>query len=228
MSSMAAAEGRTWEGSAPQIQATSMHNEGRTRLPPASMEYLMASSSPSSRASAVNLRPARYSSKARLCASHLIWLCVPLASPAMPYLTLRPKFRTPHDPPYESRRLVPGEPFGELDRLVYSDVGGDVLDVEHLVEGEAQDRTVHRAHAVHGPPHRDFGENRIEMFLLLLDSAGEPDRIRLEVAPVLPPALHRRAKRSVVYVALVQVQERLLAGRPTAQEPLQSPGFIPS
>src|SRR5919107_1250260 len=99
MSSMAAAEGSTWEGSAPQIQATSMHNEGRTRLPPASMEYLMASSSPSSRASAVNLRPARYSSKARLCASHLIWLCVTLASPAMSYLTLCPQFRAPQDPP---------------------------------------------------------------------------------------------------------------------------------
>src|SRR5215210_3822763 len=225
---MAAAEGSTWAGSAPKIQATSMHNEGRTRLPPASMEYLMASSSPSRRASSVKLRPARYSSKARLCASHLIWLCFPLASPAMPYLALRPKFRAPQDPPYESRRLVPGEPFGELDRLIYSDVGGDVVDVEHLVEGEAQDRTVHRAHAVHGPPHGDFGEDRIEPILLLFHSAGEPDRVLLEVAPVLPPALHRRAQRAVVYVALVQVQERLFAGRAAAQGPLQSPGFIPS
>src|SRR5918997_2743880 len=225
---MAAAEGNTMDGSVPKIQATSMHRVGLTCLPPASMEYLMAPSSPSSLASSVNLRPARYSSKARRCASHLRWLCVPLTSPAMPYLALRPRFRAPQDPPYESRRLVPGEPFGELDRLVYGDVRRDVFDVEHLVEGEAQDRTVHRAHAVHGPPHRDCGEDRIELFLLLLHSAGEPYRVLLEVAPVLPPALHRRAQRAVVYVALVQVQERLLAGRPTAQGPLQSPGFIPS
>src|SRR5215210_383175 len=214
---MAAAEGSTWAGSAPKIQATSMHNEGRTRLPLASMEYLMASSSPSRRASSVKLRPARYSSKARLCASHLTWLCVPLVSPAMPHLALRPQFRAPQDSPYERRRLVPGETFGELYRLVYRDVGGDVVDVEHLVEGEAQDRTIHRAHAVHGPPHRDFGEERIEMLLLLLHSAGEPDRVLLEISPVLPPALHCRAQKAVVNVALVQVQERLLAGRPTAQ-----------
>src|SRR5919112_6242854 len=227
MSSMAAAEGSTWEGSAPQIQATSMHNEGRTRLPPESIEYLMASSSPSSRASSVNLRPARYSSKARLCVSHLIWLCVPLASPAMPHLTLRPQFRTAQDSPYECRRLLPGETFGELDRLVYSDVGGDVIDVEHLVKGEAQDRTVYRAHAVHGPTNRDCRENRIQMFLLLLHSTGEPDCIRLEVAPVLPPALHRRAQRGLVYVALVKVQERLLAGRAAAQATLPSTSLIP-
>src|SRR5918993_125350 len=222
MSSMAAAEGRTWEGSAPKIQATSIQNEGRTRLPRASNEYLMASSSPSSRASSVNLRPARYSSKTRLCVSHLIWLRVPLASSAMTYLTLRPQFSAPQDPSYEGRRLGPGETFGELDRLVYSDVGGDVIDVEHLVKGEAQDRTVYRAHAVHGPTNRDFRENRIEMFLLLLHSTGEPDCIRLEVAPVLPPALHRRAQRALVYVALVQVQERLLAGRAAAQATLPS------
>src|SRR5215212_6265724 len=55
MSSMAAAEGNTRDGSAPKIQATSMHRVGLTRLPPASMEYLMAPSSPSSLVSSVNL-----------------------------------------------------------------------------------------------------------------------------------------------------------------------------
>src|SRR5918997_4433179 len=156
MSSMAAGEGSTWEGSAPKIQAVSMHSVGRTRLPPASIEYLMASSSPLSRASSVNLSPCKYSSKARLCASHLTWLCVLLTPPAMTHLALRPQLCAPQNSSYEGRRFVTGEPFGELDGLVYRDFGGNVVDVEHLVECEAQDRTVHRAHAVHRPPYRDL------------------------------------------------------------------------
>src|SRR5829696_388079 len=222
MSSMAAAEGSTWEGSAPKIQAVSMHRAGRTRLPPASREYLMASSSPPSRASLVNLRPWRYSSKARLCPSHLSWPRVPLAPLAMLHPAVRLYFSPPQDSPHKRRRLLAGETPGELDGLVHRDLRGDVVHVEHLVEREAQDRTVHSAHAVHRPPYRDFGEQCVDLFLFLLDAAGELDRVLLEVPPVLAPALHGRAERMIVYVALVQGQERLPAGRPAAQGPLQS------
>src|SRR5215211_1692682 len=222
MSSMAAAEGSTREGSAPKIQAVSMHSAGRTRFPPASMEYFMASSSPRSLGSSVNLRLCRYSSKARLCPSHLIWPRVPLAPLAMPHPAVRLDFGAPQNSSHESRRFVAGESPGELDGLVYRDLGGDVVHVEHLVERQAQDRTVHRAHAVHRPPYRDVREHRIELLLLLFYTAGEPDGILLEVPPVLLPALYGRAERAVVYVALVQVQKRLLAGRPAAQGPLHS------
>src|SRR5215212_3113777 len=219
---MAAAEGSTWEGSAPKIQAVSMHKVGRTRLPPASREYFIATSSPPSRFSSVNLSPLKYSSKARLCSSHLTWPRVPLVSPAMPHLAPRPRVCAPQNTPYEGRGIVAGEAPGELDGLIHCDFGWDVVHVEHLVEREAQDRTVHRTHAVHRPPYRDFGEHHVELFLLLLHTAGDPDRILLEIPPVLPPALHGRAERAIVYVALVQVQERLLAGRPATQGPLQS------
>src|SRR5215212_3952914 len=158
MSSTAAAEGRTWDGSAPKIQAVSIQRAGRTRFPPASMEYLMASSSLPSRASFVNLRPCRYSSKARLCPSHRTWPRVGLAPPAMPHLALRPQLCAPQNAPNEGRRIVAGEALGELDGLVHGDFRGDVVHVEHLVEREAQDRTVHGAHAVYRPPYRDFGE----------------------------------------------------------------------
>src|SRR5215211_5297127 len=157
MSSMAAAEGSTREGSAPKIQAVSMHSAGRTRLPPASMEYLMASSSLPSRGSSVKLSPCRYSSTARLCPSHLTSPRVGLAPSGMLHLALCPQLCTPQDSPYESRRIIPGEAPGELDGLVHRDFGGDVVHVSHLVEREAQDRTVHRAHAVHRPAYRGFG-----------------------------------------------------------------------
>src|SRR5215218_8865048 len=114
MSSMAAAEGSTWEGSAPKIQAVSIHSAGRTRLPPASIEYLMASSSPPSRASSVNLSPCRYSSKARLCPSHRVWLRVPLAPLAMLHPAVRAYLRPPQDPANERRRLVAREASCEL------------------------------------------------------------------------------------------------------------------
>src|SRR5215204_6306802 len=120
-----------------------MHSAGRTRLPPASIEYLMASSSPPSRASSVNLSPCRYSSKARLCPSHRVWLRVPLAPLAMLHPAVRAYLRPPQDPANERRRLVAREASCELHGFVYCDVSGDVVHVEHLVEREAQDRTVH-------------------------------------------------------------------------------------
>src|SRR5215210_1724762 len=110
-----------------------MHSAGRTRLPPASIEYLMASSSPPSRASSVNLSPCRYSSKARLCPSHRIWLRVGLALFAITHLAVRSYFRPTQDPAHERRRLVAGEAPCELHGLVDGDFRGDVFDVEHLV-----------------------------------------------------------------------------------------------
>src|SRR5918995_1698569 len=195
-----------------------MQRVGRTRLPPASMEYLMASSSPLSRDSRVNLRPRKYSSKTRLCVSHLSWLLIPLAPLAMPHLAARPKPRAPQHPPHERRRLFAGEPRGELDGLVYRHVGRDVIHVEHLVEGEAQNGAVHRAHAVHGPPDGDLREHGIELLLLLLDAAREPESVLFQFAPVLPPAGYGGVERALVDVALEKVEERVLAGRPATHE----------
>src|SRR5215204_3555449 len=217
MSSMAAAEGNTRDGSAPKIQATSMHRVGLTRLPPASMEYLMAPSSPSSLVSSVNLSPCRYSSKSRLCASQRTWLPFTLASLAMLHLAVRPQSRTPQHSPHESRRVLAGEPPGELDGLVDRHVRRHVFHVEHLVERKSQDGAVYGAHAVHRPPFGDLRERGVEPFLLLLHSAREPDGIWLELSPVLLPAPDGRVQRTVVDVALVQVQERVFAGSPSAQ-----------
>src|SRR5215212_12156484 len=140
----------------------------------------------------------------------------------MPHLALHSSLSASQNTSHEGGRFFARESPGRLDGLVYRDLGRDVIHVEHLVERQAEDRTVHRAHAVHRPPYRDVGEHRVELLLLLLYAAGEPDGILLEVSPVLPPALHGRAERAVVYVALVQVQKRLLAGRPAAQGPLHS------
>src|SRR5215207_1210694 len=140
----------------------------------------------------------------------------------MPNLALRSQLSAPQNTPHEGRRFIAGESPGELDGLVYRDLGRNVLHVEHFVQRQAEDRTVHRAHAVHRPPYRDVREHRVELLLLLFYTAGEPDGILLEVSPVLPPTLHGQAERDVVHVALVQVQKRLLAGRPTAQGPLHS------
>ena len=88
----------------------------------------------------------------------------------------------------------------------------------YIVEGEAQDSAVDRAHAVHRPPDGDLGEHGVEPFLLPLNPAREPEGVRLEVPPVLLPTLDCRVQGAVVDVALVQIQERLFAGRPAAQE----------
>src|SRR5215218_7820949 len=223
MSSMAAADGNTREGSEPKIQATSMQRVGLTRLPPASMEYLMAPSSPSSLASSVNLSPCRYSSKCRLCASQRTPLPFKPASPAMPHLAVRPQAGAPQHAPHEGRRVLAGEPPGELDGLVDRHVRRHVFHVEHLVERKSQDGAVYGAHAVHRPPFGDLRERGVEPFLLLLHSAREPDGIWLELSPVLLPAPDGRVQRTVVDVALVQVQERVFAGRPSAQGALSDP-----
>src|SRR5215213_6283091 len=149
MSSMAAAEGNTSDGWAPKIHATSMHRVGLTRLPPASMEYLMAPSSPSSLFSSGNLSPCRYFSKSRLCASQRTWLPFTPASPTMPHLAVRPQPCTPQHSPPESRRVLAGEPPGELDGLIDRHVRRHVVHVEHLVERESQDGTVYGAHTMH-------------------------------------------------------------------------------
>src|SRR5918997_1765837 len=177
MSSIAAAEGKTCEGSSPKTHAVSMHSVGRTRLPPASSEYLMASSSPSRRGSAVNRSPCRYSSKARRCPSQRAWLCVPLASLAMPHLG--PALRASQHPAHERGRLISGEALGELHRLVDGDIGRHIVHVEHLEERQAQDRTVHGAHAVYGPTDRDLGEQGVQLIPLPLDAEDEPNGVLL-------------------------------------------------
>src|SRR5918994_1749668 len=216
MSSMAAAEGNTRDGSEPKIQATSMHRVGLRRLPPASMESLMAPSSPSSLVSSVNLSPCRYSSKSRLCASQRTWLPFTPASPAMPHLAVGPQPRAPQHSPHESRRILAGEPPGKLDGLVDRHVRRHVFHVEHLIERDPQDGTVYGAHAVHRPSFGDLRKRGVEPYLLLLHPAREPDGIWLELSPVLLPAPDGRVQRTVVDVALVQVQERVFAGRPSA------------
>src|SRR5215212_4738729 len=243
MSSMAAAEGSTRDGSAPKIQATSMHRVGLTRLPPASMEYLMAPSSPSSLVSSVNLSPCRYSSKRRLCASQRTWLPFTPASPTMPHLAVRPQPRTPQHSPHESRRVLAGEPPGKLDGLVDRHVRRYVFHVEHLVEREPQDGAVYGAHAVHRPPFGDLRKHGVQPFLLLFHPTCEPEGVGLELSPILPPTPDGGIQRTVVDVALVQVQERIFAGRPSAHarpgwtvryvrssgvRALRSMGFIPS
>src|SRR5215210_5664201 len=144
MSSMAAADGSTRTGSAPKTQATSMHRVGRTRLPPASMEYRMASSRRLRRDSPVKRNSLRYSSKVRLCCSQRSWLRVPLASLAMTHLAVDASLCAPQDAAHEGGGLLARVPPGELHGLVDGDLGGHVLDEEHLVERQPQDRAVHR------------------------------------------------------------------------------------
>src|SRR5215210_1075359 len=163
MSSMAAAEGSTCAGSSPKIQAVSMHSVGLTRLPPASIEYLIASSSPTSRGSSVKLRPSRYPSKWRLWASHRSALRAPST---MPHLAEDPALGAPQNTADEGGRLVAGEALGELDGLADGDLGRDVLGVDHLEQPEPEDRPVDSAHAVHRPSLRHVGEERIERLLL--------------------------------------------------------------
>src|ERR687894_85543 len=156
MSSMAAAEGNTSSGCTSNTHATSMHSVGRTRLPPASMEYRMASSRTARRGSSVKRKPRRYSSKVRRCCSQRSWLRVPLASLAMTHLAVGLPLRTSQDPAHERRGLLAGEPLGELHSLVDGDVGGYVLNEEHLAERQPQNRAVHRAHPMYGPPDRNL------------------------------------------------------------------------
>lgn len=57
--------------------------------------------------------------------------------------------------------LLTGETFGELLRLAYGHLWRHVLDVEHLVEREAQYGAVDYAHAVDRPADRDLAEPSI-------------------------------------------------------------------
>src|SRR3712207_1332717 len=192
MSSIAAAEGSTREGSDPKTQATSMHRVGRTRLPPASIEYRMASSRPSRRRSSVKRSPLRYSSKVRRCASQRdalrVGLAPRLALLSMPNLPVRPALRAAQNATHERRRLFAREPLGQLHGLVDGHLRGHVLDKEHLVEREAQDRAVHSVHPVYRPTLRDLGEQRVQILPLLLDPARQPYGVLLEISPVRPPA----------------------------------------
>src|SRR5688572_25345249 len=131
MSSIAAADGSTWEGTDPKIQATSIHRVGRTRLPPASIEYRMASSRPTRRRSSVKRSPLRYSSKARRCPSQRDALRVRLAPwlalLSMPHLPVRPTLRAAQNAAHERGSLLTREPLGELHGLVDGHLRGHVF-----------------------------------------------------------------------------------------------------
>src|SRR4028119_2265933 len=189
MSSMAAADGSTCAGSSPKTQAVSMQSVGLTRFPPASMEYLIASSKLARRGSPVNRKPCRYPSKARRCDSQRSPLFNLLA---MGYPAMGQPLRAAQHAPDKGGRLVAGEALRELDGLSHGHARGHVTDMEHLVEGEAQDRTLHRAHAVHRPPFRDLREQPVEGVPLRLHAAQQPHGVLLDVPPVLPPARHGR------------------------------------
>src|SRR5919107_3107284 len=211
---MAAAEGSTCAGSSPKIHAVSMHRVGRTRLPPASIEYRIASSRPARRGSPVNLRPSRYPSNWRRWPSHrsALW-----AASAMRHLAQDPALGAPEYAAHERRRLVAGEAFRELDRLTDGDLGRDVLGVDHLEEPEPEDGAVYGAHAVDGPPFGDLREERVERLPLDVYTAHERDGVRVEVPPVLAPAGHGLTGGLARDVALIEGQERLLARGPPAQ-----------
>src|SRR5918998_561257 len=76
---------------------------------------------------------------------------------------------------------------------------------------------VHRAHPVHGPPDGDLREQRVQVLLLALYPPGQPQGVLLEVAPIRAPPLERRPDGTLVDVALVENEKRLLAGPPPAQ-----------
>src|SRR3712207_2373725 len=144
MSSIAAAEGSTREGSDPKTQATSMHRVGRTRLPPASIEYRMASSRPSRRRSSVKRSPLRYSSKARRCASQRdalrVGLAPWLALLSMPNLPVRPTLRAAQNATHERRRLFTRETLRQLHGLVDGHLRRHVLDRSEEHTSELQSR----------------------------------------------------------------------------------------
>src|SRR3712207_3879952 len=121
---MAAADGSTCAGSSPKTQAVSMHSVGLTRLPPASIEYLIASSSPTSRGSSVNLKPPRYPSKALRWDSHRKALRAPST---IRHLAEDPTLGAPQHAADERGRLVAGEALGAVDGLAAGHLGRHVF-----------------------------------------------------------------------------------------------------
>src|SRR5918998_1709550 len=134
-------------------------------------------------------------------------------------------FRPPQDAADELGRLVARETRGQLYRLVHGYLGGYVLDVEHLVEREAQDRAVHGAHPIHWPADRDLTEPFVEDFLLSLDlvcgllSVGVKfTDVGVQRPQILPPAFKDLVHGLPDDVALVKREKGVLASRaPAAQ-----------
>jgi hypothetical protein len=84
--------------------------------------------------------------------------------------------RPPQDATDELRGLVARKALCEFHSLAHGHLRGYVLDVEHLVEREAQDRAVYRAHPVYRPANRDPTESLIEGFALPLHTTHERKR----------------------------------------------------
>src|SRR5918995_1950987 len=175
----------------------------------------MAPSRLSRRASSVKRNPPKYFSKARRCCSQRMALRVWLTRLLMthPHPALRPA----QHPRHEGRGLLAREPPGEFHSLTYGYVGGYVIHEAHLVERQPQDIAVHSVHPVHRPADRDLREHRVQVLLLALDPACEPDGVLLEVSPVRAPALEGRLDGALVHVALVEHEKRLLARPPPTQ-----------
>src|SRR5918994_846933 len=88
------------------------------------------------------------------------------------YVSREPGFFCPsQNTADELGRLVAREASGELNRLAHGYLGRHVLDVEHLVEREAQDGTVDGAHPVDRPADRHLPEPPIQSVTLALDPA---------------------------------------------------------
>ena len=109
-------------------------------------------------------------------------------SPVVPFGLAEPGLlRPPQNAADKLRRLVAGEALCELHGLAHRYLRRYVLDVKHLVEREAQDRAVHRAHPVYRPADGDLAEPPVEGFSLPLHTAHERRRKLVEFTPVRTP-----------------------------------------
>lgn len=114
-----------------------MHSVGRTRLPPASIEYRIASTSPANRRSSEKPSPCKYASNARRWDSHRPAEAdpvAPLSTLDLPTLKLR---RAAQHAPDERGRLLARKPDGDLHGLAHGYLRRHVVHVEHLVQGNA-------------------------------------------------------------------------------------------
>src|SRR5690348_5500873 len=89
----------------------------------------------------------------------------------------------------EATGLVAGEGLGELDRLVDRRLGGHPAIDRDLVDGDAQDHTVHLRHLLELPVLRRIREEAVEPFLVVQDP---PHQLAREVRDVLGRAVLRR------------------------------------
>ena len=112
--------------------------------------------------------------------------------------------RPPQDAADELRRLVAGEALCEFHSFSHSHLCGYVLDVEHLVERETQDRTINCAHPVYRPTNRDHAEPPVQGFALPLHTKHERMPKLIEFTSVRAPAFQDLVDRAIGDIALVK------------------------